>query len=287
MADKDPEQPEIEIVPASPEAEIVNQYEQSLVEETLKGEKKKYGRFVLAAMSSIPWVGGVIGGMAALDAEKDQGKINEFQRLWLREHEGRIRELISTIGDILERLDGFGEEVQQRIESPEYLQLVKKTFRAWDQADTEDKKQMLKKLITNAGAITLCPDDLVRLFISWIERYHESHFKVIKEVYQNAPITKGNIWDRIHPEGRPRDDSPEAGLFGYLMRELNMGGIIHLNRQTNAYGQTLRSQRTPSRSSSSDVMESPFEDSKEWVLTPLGKEFVHYVMEDVVPQIEG
>jgi hypothetical protein len=35
------------------------------------------------------------------------------------------------------------------------------------------------------------------------------------------------------------------------------------------------------------VMESAFEDTKPYVLTELGKQFVHYVMEDVVPQIGG
>ena len=33
------------------------------------------------------------------------------------------------------------------------------------------------------------------------------------------------------------------------------------------------------------VMESSFEPTKPYVLTELGRQFVHYVMEDVVPQI--
>jgi hypothetical protein len=32
---------------------------------------------------------------------------------------------------------------------------------------------------------------------------------------------------------------------------------------------------------------SAFEDTKPYVLTELGKQFVHYVMEDVVPQLGG
>jgi hypothetical protein len=32
-------------------------------------------------------------------------------------------------------------------------------------------------------------------------------------------------------------------------------------------------------------MESAFKDTKAYVLTELGKQFVHYVMEGVVPQI--
>jgi hypothetical protein len=35
------------------------------------------------------------------------------------------------------------------------------------------------------------------------------------------------------------------------------------------------------------VMESAFESTKPYVLTELAKQFVHYVMEDVVPAIGG
>jgi hypothetical protein len=34
-------------------------------------------------------------------------------------------------------------------------------------------------------------------------------------------------------------------------------------------------------------MESAFEDSKPYVLTELGKQFVHYTMSEVVGRIEG
>ena len=34
-------------------------------------------------------------------------------------------------------------------------------------------------------------------------------------------------------------------------------------------------------------METPFEETKPYVLTELGKQFIHYVMEDVAPQLGG
>ena len=58
--------------------------------------------------------------------EKDQGRINEFHRQWIEEHHQKILKLGETIIQILDRLEGFGDEVQNRIESPEYLALVKK-----------------------------------------------------------------------------------------------------------------------------------------------------------------
>ena len=136
--------------------------------------------------------------LPSLSAEQDQEGINELHRLWLEEHRTKVSELGATLGDIFTRLDGFGEEVQERIESPEYLALVRTCFRSWDQSDTQDKRQLLKKLITNAGAIKLCPDDLIRLFMKWIDQYHEAHFAVIKEIYRHPGVTRGQIWDSIH-----------------------------------------------------------------------------------------
>jgi hypothetical protein len=50
-------------------------------------------------------------------------------------------------------------------------------------------------------------------------------------------------------------------------------------------GRFLKRNIRGSHHASSRVMESSFEESKPYVLTELGKEFVHYVMEDVVTHI--
>jgi hypothetical protein len=226
----------------------------------------------------------VIAASASLSAEVEQGKVNELHRLWLAEHQQKAKELIGALTDIFARLENFGHEIDERLESPEYLNLVKRCFRSWDEADTQEKKQMLKKLITNAGAIRLCDDDLVRLFIAWIDQYHESHFSVIKEIYKHPGITRARIWDSIHG-ARPREDSPEADLFRYLIRDLSTGGVIRQERETDGLGNFYKREPSISRGTPSRVMESSFEPTKPYVLTALGKQFVHYVMQDVVPQI--
>jgi hypothetical protein len=248
------------------------------------GRRHKYARFAVAALGGIPWVGGFIAASASLNAEREQQGINELQLMWLEEHKEKIKQLNETLADIFVRLDNFGEEIAQRIESPEYLSLVRTAFRSWDSAETEDKRQMYKKLITNAGAIKLCQDDLIRLFLHWIGLYHETHFVVIKEIYQNPNITRGRLWDKIHGS-RPREDSSEADLFRYLIRDLSTGGVIRQARETNISGQFLkRDTRGQSSQNPSHVMESAFEDTKPYVLTELGKKFVHYVMEELAPQ---
>lgn len=245
----------------------------------------KYTRFIMAALGSIPWVGGLIAATASFSAEKEQEKISDLQKLWLEEHQEKVRELGRTLNDIFGRLENLGPEIEERIESPEYLALVKKTFRSWDEADTSDKKQMLKKLIANAAAKNLCPDDLIRLFINWIDEYHEAHFLVIKQIYKQPQTTRAQIWDSINAQ-RPRDDSSEADLFRYLIRDLSTGGVIRQARESDLDGRFLkRDTRRQSPAPPSRMMESAFEDTKPYVLTELGKQFVHYVMEDVVPAV--
>lgn len=71
----------------------------------------RYARFVLAALGSLPWVGGLMGAAAALHAEHEQGKVNSLQRQWLDEHSDRLRDVGSAINEITGRLDQFGDEV--------------------------------------------------------------------------------------------------------------------------------------------------------------------------------
>ncbi len=258
---------------------LKEKFEISISEE----KRHRYERFFLAVLSSIPWIGGMLGAVAGLSSEQDQAKTNQLHRQWLEEHTGKAKKLSLTIMEIINRLDAFGEEIQKRIESEDYLNLIRKGFRSWDQADTEEKRQLIKNLLMNAGATQLCPDDLVRLFIDWIDLYHEVHFKVIKQVHQNIGITRGGIWDKIHTI-RPKENSAEADLFRLLIRDLSTGGVIRQHRETNYRGEFVKksSERRPS---GSDTMKSAFDGEDQYELTELGRQFVHYTMNEVVTRI--
>lgn len=268
---------------------------QALIESLAGGQDKKYLKFAMAVIGSIPWFGGLLTAAANLHSavggllgEAEQERINTLLALWIEEHEIKIKRLKETLDEIYSRFDEFGEEIQTRIESPEYLSLVRKTFRCWDQADTEQKRQMYKKLLIGAGVTTLCPDDLLRLFIDWIDRYHEAHFSVMKVISDNPGITKKEIWDKIHGQ-LVRDDSPEAGLFNFIIRELSFGGIAHQETEVNQEGRALKkvAQKNFGHATKNPFRESPFENTKPLVLTSLGRDFVHYVLKDVVMQISS
>ncbi len=276
---EDLKEPEIIV----PEPIILGKHEQAALETVTRGEWKKYTRVAMAALGGIPWVGSVLSAAATLSAENEQGRTNQIMFLWVQEHEQKFKELGVTLNGIFERFSSFGDEVNARLESTEYLTLVRKTFRLWDQAETHEKKEMFKKLITNSGVITLAQDDLVRLFLEWIEKYHEFHFAVIREIYTTRGITRGGIWERIRGE-EPREDSAEADLFKLLIRDLSTSGVIRQEKETNSLGQFVRKTRSKGTSRSS-VYESAFEDTKPYVLTELGAQFLHYVMEDIAPQI--
>jgi len=250
-----------------------------------KYEKSKgFIRFLLAVVGVIPWVGSTIAATAAYSAEKDQGEMNELYRLWMEENHRKLGELGATLDDVFHRFNGLTEDVQKRIESDEYLQIVRRAFRSWDQAETQEKRTLVRKLITRAGATQVCPDDLVRLFIDWIDRYHEAHFAVIKMIYKKPGITRGQIWDQGHAS-RPTESSSEADLFKRLIRDLSTDGVIRQHRPIDGRGNFIKPRPEP-KGTASNGYTSAFDNKDPYELTELGKQFVHYVMEEVVTMID-
>jgi hypothetical protein len=124
---------------------------------------------------------------------------------------------------------------------------------------------------------------VIRLFLDWLNLYHEAHFAVIKQIYSNPSITRCEIWEAVYGD-TPREDSAEADLFKMLIRDLSTGGVVRQARDTNEMGEFLKRRRAPRRNSSS-TMESAFEDTKPYVLTELGKQFVHYTMNETVKRL--
>jgi hypothetical protein len=248
--------------------------------------RRIYEKFALAALGSIPWVGGFLSAAVSLKMEEGEGLANELQTQWLEEHTSKMDRLAKTLNEIAARFENLGEQIDGRIQSEEYLDIVRKAFRAWDRADTDEKRKYVANLVGNASATPLCSDDVIRLFIDWLDKYHEAHFAVIRQIYQYPRSTRYDIWDSIHGEF-PREDSAEADLFRLLIRDLSTGGVIRQDRETTADGQFLRKQATKHRGPAPSTMESAFEETKPYVLTELGKQFVHYTMNEVVPRIGG
>jgi len=75
-----------------------------------------------------PWVGGVMSAAATDKSGESQVRKDDLFRECLQEHYEKLQILRATLGQIVARLEGFGQEVEDRITSNGYLTLVRKTF---------------------------------------------------------------------------------------------------------------------------------------------------------------
>jgi hypothetical protein len=243
-------------------------------------------KFVLAALGSIPWIGGFLSAAATFEAEGSARRSSALLTQWLEEHARKLGNLRVTLETITNRFENLGSEIDERIQSDEYLSIVRRAFRVWDEASTEEKRRYVGNVVVNSAGTRICSDDVIRLFLDWLNLYHESHFAVIRQIYNNRGITRYESWDAIYGE-LPREDSAEADLFRMLIRDLSTGGVIRQEREINQYGQFMRKRRPRARQPVSMTMESAFEDTKPYVLTGLGEQFVHYTISEAVTRIEG
>ena len=223
-----------------------------------------------------------MSGAGGAWSETEQEHFNSVVASWLQLQKDEIKEIGITIAEILSRIDLNDENIRKRIESPEYLGLLKKAFRDWSAAESEEKRILIRNLLTKAAVNKICTDDVVRLFIQWIDIYSEAHFAVIRFVYKNQGCTRLEMWQGIYGN-RVRDDSAEADLFKLIVHDLSTGHVMRQHRETNYAGQFIKTQRR--RTTPSTTLTSAFDDDKPYELTELGTQFVRYTVEGVMPRI--
>lgn len=261
------------------------QIEKELAEALARGYGPKVARFALACLGGLPAVGGAFAGAGGAWSEAEQARFNKIFATWLKLQEAEVIEIGLTITEILTRLDLNDQKVQERIESPEYLKLIKKCFRDWSAAESEEKRVLVRNLLLNAASHRICSDDVVRLFIQWIDMYSELHFAVIKHIYKHEGCSRAEIWGAIHDKP-VREDSAEADLFKLLIHDLSTGHVVRQHREKDYYGNFVRSALKP-RGPRPLTMATAFDDEKPYELTEIGKQFVRYTMEGVMPLVSG
>jgi hypothetical protein len=251
------------------------------------GKIAKYSRGALQAIGGgIPFAGGVFSAIAGAWSEGEQEKVNRFFEHWVRMLQDELKEKEDTIIEIMSRIDLQDEAISERVESKEYQSLVKKTFREWAGAESEEKRVFIRNILSNAATSQVSSDDVVRLYIDWISQYSEMHFQVIGAVYNSDGISRGVIWRKIG-KGQVREDSADADLYKLLFRDLSTGGIIRQHREIDGYGNFVQKQtfKKPKGSGRKPPV-SAFDENEGYDLTDLGKQFVHYAMSELPPKIE-
>lgn len=145
------------------------------------GNFGKYSRGALQAIGgTIPFASGVFSAIAGAWAEKDQEKVNRFLKHWVEMLKDELKEKETTILEILRRLDLQDKAIAERVESKEYQSLIKKTFREWGGVESEEKRIYIRNILANAAACTVSSDDVVRMYIDWINKYSEMHFQLLQ-----------------------------------------------------------------------------------------------------------
>lgn len=252
-------------------------------------EEGKAGKAVRSALQvasgAMPFVGGILSAIAGAWSENEQAKVNRLFDQWVRMLEEEIREKEATVIEIIARLNFQDEKIAARVESREFQSLVKKTFRDWAGAESEDKRVLIRNLLSNAAASSVSSDDVVRMFIDWIGQYSELHFKVIGAVYNTNGITRGAVWRKIG-KGRVREDSADADLYKLLFRDLSTGSVIRQHRETDYHGNFVPKPAAKRvQGGGSRTLVSAFDDEEPYELTELGQQFVHYAMTELTSRI--
>jgi len=251
------------------------------------GKVAKISRGALQiAGGAIPFAGGVLSAIAGAWSESEQEKVNRFVKHWIQMLKDEFREKEQTIIEIMARLDLQDEAISKRVESKEFQSLVRKTFREWSGAESEEKRKYIRNILSNAAATQVTSDDVIRLFIDWINKYSEMHFQVIGAIYNSNGITRGQIWKKIG-KGSVREDSADADLYKLLFRDLSTGGIIRQHRETDRFGNFIPKEiQSRSKGSGPKPLVSAFDNEEGYELTALGQQFVHYAMTDLPIKIE-
>jgi hypothetical protein len=250
------------------------------------GKGSKVARFALSVLGGlIPLAGGAIGGAAGAWSESESEKFKNLLHAWLKMQEEEVEEIGKTLYEVMDRLDQSDEKIRDRIESKEYLSLVKKCFRDWSAAESEEKRVLIRNLLANSASCEFTSDGVVRLFIEWIENFSEAHFAVIREVFTNQSITRYGMWRNVHGES-VRENSAEADLFKLIIHDLSIGHVIRQYRPVDYHGNFIK-QTAPKRQKgyTTNTMKSAFDNEKQYVLTELGKQFVHYTMNEIVGKL--
>jgi hypothetical protein len=246
-------------------------------------------RFALNAVSgAIPLVGGLLSAGASAWSEREQARINDFLKHLADMLAAEMKEKTQTIMELTARIDMQDEKTAERIRSEEYQSLLRKAFRDWAGTESEEKRILVRNLLSNAAASTLASDDVVKLFLQWIKDYSELHFAIVGAIYNSAGITRGGVWEKL---GRKevREDSSDADLFRLMFRDLSTGGIVRQHRETDWQGNFLAksTRKGPILPKGTPrTMKSAFDDGEQYELTALGEQFVHYAMTDLPPKIE-
>lgn len=220
-------------------------------------------------------------------SKEGEAQFRKLLSIWLEFQKAEIKEIGKTLVEVLQRLKLSSKKVKSRIEESRYLSLVRKSFRNWSAAESEQKRILIRTLLVNAATKTTSPDFVLSMFVDFLNQYSEEHFQVVNTIYQALPtgLTRKEIWQVLNPgQVLPAEDSAEADMFKMLILDLTTGYMVRQPREKDFHGYFVRAK--PIRiTNGSEGKTLAFDNTKKYVLTELGKQFVLYTMEEVPEEV--
>src|SRR5580692_309709 len=107
--------------PTPDDQAIVERLRSELQKTRPSRKRRAIEKFFLAALGSIPWVGGFLSAAAAFKVEETALRASSLQVEWLEEHQEKLHKLQETLAEIQQRFDALGSAIEERIQSTEYL----------------------------------------------------------------------------------------------------------------------------------------------------------------------
>ncbi len=211
----------------------------------------------------------------------EQATLRRLFGEWLLLNDEDLEAFRAMLLEVFHSFNLRKKAVRERVESREYVRLVKRAIARYSIIDSEIKRHLVKNVLANAAVLTLSPDALLERFIDWIEDFGEDYFRVIKTVDDNPGITRKKIWLTLNNE-LPSEDSAAADTYRLLIHDLSTNQIIRQPRKKDYQGMFLK--KSPSNkkaaTTSLGVLTSAFDDQKAYALTELGKQMVRYLLHE-------
>jgi hypothetical protein len=81
---------------------------------------------------------------------KNRQKSTESSNIGSRCCRQSLAEKAQTILEVMARLDMNDEKIAERVASPEYQSLLRKAFREWAGAESEEKRKLVRNILAHA-----------------------------------------------------------------------------------------------------------------------------------------
>ena len=98
---------DVEIITLNIQQEAEAFLRTELAKSSPSDRRRVFQKFVLAALGSIPWIGGFLSAAASLKTEQDNLRTDSLHTQWLEEHASKLASLRATLESVVQRFESI------------------------------------------------------------------------------------------------------------------------------------------------------------------------------------